>query len=174
MDDEWRGISYLIFELPNAEGDFQTRSKRIVEIVQKANIPHLKAVAQFHVKNEAELKARLKKVVANGGEGLMLHRADALYTTGRSDVLLKLKPLFDAEATVVAHTPGKGKHKSKLGALIVETPEGIRFILGTGLAMPNAKIRQKLVASLLTLIATKHQKANLNLPVFYAKDLNKP
>jgi DNA ligase-1 len=132
IDEEWRGISYLVFELPNAEGTFEARAKRIVEIVQKANIPHLKAVAQFRVRNEAELKARLKKVVANGGEGLMLHRADALYVTGRSDALLKLKLLFDAEATVVAHTAGRGKHKGKLGALVVETPEGIRFKLGTG------------------------------------------
>ncbi len=136
IDEEWRGISYLVFELPNAEGTFEARAKRIVGIVSQAQnnnkVPHLKAVAQFRVKNEAELKARLKKVVANGGEGLMLHRADALYTTGRSDVLLKLKPLFDAEATVIVHTPGKGKYKGKLGALIVETPEGVRFKLGTG------------------------------------------
>jgi DNA ligase-1 len=129
---EWQNITYQIFELPNAEDTFEARAKRIVEIVKQANIPHLKAVAQFRVKNEAELKTRLKKVVANGGEGLMLHRADALYVTGRSDALLKLKPYFDAEATVVAHTPGKGKHKGKLGALVVETPEGIRFKLGTG------------------------------------------
>jgi DNA ligase 1 len=136
IDEEWQNISYLVFELPNAEGTFETRAKRIVEIVKQAQknnkVPHLKAVAQFPVKNEAELKARLKKVVANGGEGLMLHRADALYVTGRSDALLKLKPLFDAEATVIAHTLGKGKHKGKLGALIVETPEGLRFKLGTG------------------------------------------
>jgi DNA ligase-1 len=132
IDQEWRGITYLIFELPNATGDFSVRAKHIAEIVTQANMPHLKAVTQFRVKNEAELKTRLKKVVANGGEGLMLHRADAFYTTGRSDALLKLKPLFDAEATVVAHTPGKGKHKGKLGALLVETPEGVRFKLGTG------------------------------------------
>jgi DNA ligase 1 len=132
IDEEWRGISYLIFELPNAEGTFEARAKRIIEVVKQANVTHLKAVAQFRVKNEAELKVRLKKVVANGGEGLMLHRADASYVTGRSDVLLKLKLLLDAEATVVAHTPGRGKYKGKLGALVVETPEGIRFKLGTG------------------------------------------
>jgi DNA ligase 1 len=34
---------------------------------------------------------------------------------------------------VVAHTAGKGKYTGKLGALVVETPEGIRFKLGTGL-----------------------------------------
>ncbi len=132
IDEEWRGISYMVFELPNAEGTFEARAKHIVEIVKQANIPHLKAVTQFRVKNEVELKTRLKKVVANGGEGLMLHRADAFYITGRSDALLKLKPLFDAEATVVAHTEGRGKFKGKLGALIVETPEGLRFKLGTG------------------------------------------
>jgi len=40
----------------------------------------------------------------------MLHRADAEYITGRSDVLLKVKLLLDAEATVIAHKPGRGKY----------------------------------------------------------------
>lgn len=132
IDEEWRDISYLIFELPNAEGTFEVRAKRIVEIIKQANVTHLKAVRQFRVKDEAELKKRLKQVVAQGGEGLMLHRADASYIAGRSDVLLKLKPYFDAEATVVAYTKGKGKYAGKLGALIVQTPEGIRFKLGSG------------------------------------------
>ena len=132
VDAEWRGVSYMVFELPNAEGTFEARAKRIIEIVKQANIPHLKAVKQFRVKNETELKSQLKKTVVAGGEGLMLHRADAAYVTGRSDVLLKLKPLYDAEAKVIAHIAGKGKYKGKLGALLVETPEGIRFKLGTG------------------------------------------
>ena len=62
----------------------------------------------------------------------MPHLADAPYVTGRSDVLLKLKPLLDTEAVVVAHVPGKGKHSGKMGALWVETPSGVRFKLGTG------------------------------------------
>jgi DNA ligase 1 len=132
IDAEWRNITYHVFELPDAPGDFQARAKRIVEIVKKANISHLKAVVQYRVKNEAELNLRLKLMVAKGGEGLMLHRADAEYVTGRNAALIKLKPLFDAEATVIAHTAGKGKYKGKLGALVVETSDGIRFKLGTG------------------------------------------
>jgi DNA ligase-1 len=62
----------------------------------------------------------------------MLHRADSEYLTGRSDVLLKLKLLHDAEAEVVAHVKGKGKYIGMLGALLVQTPDGIRFKLGTG------------------------------------------
>lgn len=132
IDAEWQNITYNIFELPNAPGTFEVRAKRIVEIVQKANLPHLKAVAQFRLADEKSLKVKLNQVVKNGGEGLMLHRADAQYITGRSDVLLKLKPLYDAEATVIAHTAGKGKYVGKLGALVVQTPEGVKFKLGTG------------------------------------------
>lgn len=129
---EWINITYQIFELPNADGNFETRAKRIVEIVKRANIAHLKAVPQFRVKNEVELSLKLKQVVAKGGEGLMLHLANADYFTGRSEVLLKLKLLLDAEAKVLAHIAGKGKFKGKMGALLLETPTGIRFKLGTG------------------------------------------
>jgi DNA ligase-1 len=134
LDAEWKNISYLVFELPNASGTFKERANRIEAITLQAKIPHLKAVKQFSVKDEAQLKALLKKVVASGGEGLMLHLADAPYVTGRSDVLLKLKLILDAEAKVVGYTKGHGKYEGKLGALLVETPEGIRFKLGTGLS----------------------------------------
>ena len=62
----------------------------------------------------------------------MLHRADAQWVAGRSDVLLKLTPWLDAEARVVAHRPGKGRLRGMLGALEVEMPDGRRFRIGSG------------------------------------------
>ncbi|RZL29291.1 MAG: DNA ligase, partial [Rubrivivax sp.] len=62
----------------------------------------------------------------------VLHRADAPLASGRSDLLLKLKPLADAEAVVVGHEPGKGRLAGQLGALELQTPDGVRFKLGTG------------------------------------------
>jgi len=53
----------------------------------------------------------------------MLHRAASLYQAGRSDDLLKLKPYQDAEARVIAHLPGKGRHQV-CSALAVETRRG--------------------------------------------------
>ena len=77
-------------------------------------------------------------MVSGGGEGLVLHRASALHTAGRSDDVRKLKPVDDAEARVVALEPGRGKYADMTGALWVEWPasEGatIRFKLGTGLS----------------------------------------
>lgn len=139
MYAEWKNIHYQIFELPNAKGTFEVRAKKIVKIVKEANLQQLNAVVQFRLNDETALNAHLKKVVNNGGEGLMLHRADALYTTGRSDALLKLKPSYDTEAKVIGHTAGKGKYAGRLGALLVETPQGIRFKLGTGFSDAQRK-----------------------------------
>lgn len=132
QDDEWRQIKYLIFELPNAPGTFAERALRIQEIVAQTNWPQLIAVEQFRVASRAALKKKLDEVMRGGGEGLMLHRADAAYVTGRSDVLLKWKLLQDAEAVVIGHIPGKGKYTGMMGALRVKTPDSKRFLIGTG------------------------------------------
>lgn len=132
IDAEWREIKYQIFELPGAAGTFVERYARILDIVREAKWPQLIAVEQTRVANRAALRKRLDDIVKAGGEGLMLHHADALYVTGRSDALLKLKPLDDTEAVVVAHIPGKGKYAGMLGALRMEMPDGKRFNIGTG------------------------------------------
>jgi DNA ligase-1 len=132
QDDEWRQIKYMIFELPDAPGTFAERYETIKRIVAQANFPPLVAVEQFRLRDNAALKRKLAEIVRAGGEGLMLHRAGAPYITGRNDALLKLKPLNDAEATVIGYVPGKGKYEGKMGALKVETPDGKRFQIGTG------------------------------------------
>lgn len=131
-DEEWLQIKYMVFELPGAAGDFTQRYAQIKRIVAEANFPQLLAVEQFRLPDNAALKRKLNEVVRAGGEGLMLHRADAAYVTGRNDALLKLKPLDDAEATVISHVPGKGKYKGKMGALRVRTADGKEFQIGTG------------------------------------------
>ena len=132
VDAEWRQVRYMVFELPEVTGTFSERVTLLRETVDAAAIPWLRAVEQFRVADRAELKQRMHAVTRAGGEGLMLHLADAPYTTGRSDVLLKVKPWLDAEATVIGHVPGQGKYRGMMGALRVETADGRRFRVGTG------------------------------------------
>jgi DNA ligase-1 len=132
IDAEWRQVRYLIFELPGGEGSFRERAGRIERLVAQAGVPWLAAVRQEPVIDRPSLQAHLAAVLKAGGEGLMLHRADAPYESGRSDTLLKLKPWLDAEAIVVGHRPGKGKYAGQLGALRVQLPDGRLFSLGTG------------------------------------------
>jgi DNA ligase-1 len=131
-DAEWRQVQYMVFELPDGPGTYAERAARIQALVAANGWAQLVAVPQFRISDRARLALKLDEVVRGGGEGLMLHLAEAPYRTGRSDVLLKLKPLLDTEAVVVEHLPGRGKYKGLLGALRVEMPNGKRFILGTG------------------------------------------
>ena len=134
VDAEWRRVRYMMFELPAAAGSFTERIARMQTIAAAAQRPWLMAIPQFRLADVAALKKKLGEIVRAGGEGLMLHRADAAYETGRSATLLKLTPWLDAEAVVVGHIPGKGKHAGKLGALRMEMPDGRRFSLGSGLS----------------------------------------
>ncbi len=130
---EWRQVRYLVFELPHAPGTFRERVQALHSAVSGAGVAWLQPVEQFEVQSRKALDLKLTEIVKAGGEGLMLHRADAQYTTGRSDVLLKMKRWNDAEATVIAHQQGKGKYAGMLGALRVRTADGVELMLGTGL-----------------------------------------
>lgn len=132
VDADWRGVKYMLFDLPGAAGPFSERAQRLTALVAEVNQDWLQTVAQQRVANAAALHAVLRATVKDGGEGLVLHRTNALWSPGRSDALLKLKLQPDEEARVVAHLPGKGRHAGRLGALLLEMPDGKRFALGTG------------------------------------------
>ncbi|MEN9544265.1 MAG: hypothetical protein RLZZ598_1098, partial [Pseudomonadota bacterium] len=134
VDTEWQSLRYMVFEAPDAHGDFAQRYAQLQHWIDAAEHPQLQAVEQSRVADRATLQHRLRRVLAQGGEGLMLHRADAPVLTGRSDALLKLKPVQDAEAQVVAHIAGRGRLTGQLGALELLTPQGRRFRLGSGLS----------------------------------------
>ena len=132
VDVEWRAVRYMAFDLPEQAGAFALRAQRLAEVVASAHLPWLQALDQSHIGHTSGLQARLQEVVTAGGEGLVLHRADALWMSGRSDALRKLKMEPDEEGRVIAQVPGRGKYTGRMGALLLETPEGRRFSLGTG------------------------------------------
>lgn len=132
-DEAWRAVRYMLFDLPGAPDDFSGRVERMRRLAAAAGVPWLQAVAQTRVAGHGELRRRFDDVLRGGGEGLMLHRADARWTPGRSAALLKLVPWLDDEARVLAHLPGKGRLHGLTGSLLVETADGRRFRLGSGL-----------------------------------------
>jgi DNA ligase-1 len=128
----WRRVRFMAFDLPAHPGPFADRVVRMRALVERAGNAHLAMIPQQRFDTVGGLDAELARVVAAGGEGLMLHRRNALYRAGRSEDLLKYKTHDDAEAQVVAHLPGKGKYQGMMGALLVRTPEGRSFRIGTG------------------------------------------
>ncbi len=128
----WQAIRYMVFDLPIGGPSFAERLDRLAAIGASARAP-IEIAPQWRVADRAELQRTLARVVAGGGEGLMLHRASAAHVAGRSTALFKLKPYLDAEAVVVGHRAGAGRVDGLVGALEVESAQGRRFLIGSGL-----------------------------------------
>lgn len=131
-DAEWRALRLMVFDLPGAAGSFAQRAQHIQSLVRGASSNTLEAVDQTELADRAALRSRLDSVLRGGGEGLVLHRADAPWVAGRSTAVLKLKPLHDAEAQVLAYEAGRGRLAGLMGALRVRNVAGIEFRIGTG------------------------------------------
>jgi DNA ligase-1 len=131
-DLAWREMRFMVFDLPKQPGDFTTRLTALRKLLPIVGAPWVVPVAQERATTHEALRTLMDKTVKLGGEGLVLHRGASLYRGERNADLLKVKPYDDAEARVVAHLDGKGRHAGRLGALLVEMPDGQRFRLGGG------------------------------------------
>lgn len=134
--DGWRNVKFMVFDLPAQESTF---TKRIEAMRQLKKTPYLDVIDQFRVASNKAFMDKLDDIARQGGEGLMLHRQNALYHSGRSDDLLKVKPFEDAEAIVVGYKPGKGKITGLMGAIKVRMANGKEFYIGSGFTQQQRK-----------------------------------
>jgi DNA ligase-1 len=130
--NHWRQVRFVVFDAPAHPGDFESRLAFFHDYIGRQKPPF--AVAHPHevCRDADHLRTELARVEGLGGEGLMLRQPRSEYEVGRSWTLLKVKSFLDAEARVLAHKPGAGRHKGRLGALTVELEDGTRFDVGTG------------------------------------------
>jgi DNA ligase-1 len=133
-DAAWRQIRFMVFDLPTHPGDFTQRIAAYRLWVAQRQQPWVQPVEQTRAPGHAALLRQLLEMDRAGGEGLMLHRGDAMYRAERSDNLLKLKTHEDAEAQVIGHTAGRGKYAGMTGALRVRSADGREFRIGSGLS----------------------------------------
>lgn len=132
--DGWRNVHFMVFDLPAHGGTFAQRVIEMNRLKTESDSPYLGIIEQQRVRSEEDLLKWLHTVIDEGGEGLMLHRETALYASGRSQDLLKLKLFTDAEATVIGYRPGKGQFDGLIGSLKVRTDNGVIFFIGSGLS----------------------------------------
>lgn len=132
--EHWREVRYLVFDAPAAAGGFEDRLAFVAGAVGEGKTPFARPHRHERCGDVACLRAELARVEALGGEGLMLRQPGSAYEVGRSATLLKVKSFRDAEAVVIGHQPGAGRHKGRVGALLVRLPDGTEFAVGTGLS----------------------------------------
>lgn len=130
---DWSGLKLHVFDVPHAEGNLYQRLAVLEKWLDTHPQVNIVCITQHEVRDFAQVQAFLRQIEAGGGEGVMLRDPNAGYAAGRSNQLLKLKSLQDAECTVTAHHAGKGKYRGKLGAFSCCNEHGA-FRIGTGLS----------------------------------------
>ncbi len=104
-------------------------------ITGKPDLKYVKLVPSLRIPAGSTVRDMFDKrdhMIALGYEGAMLKSLDAPYVFKRSDAILKLKDFTDADCRVVDWFEGLGKHKGRLGGIIVEDDKGVRTRVGSG------------------------------------------
>ncbi|MBL4276534.1 DNA ligase [Vibrio fluvialis] len=148
-DEAWRKIDFMLFDMPDAAGDYTKRYYNLIHVVDSASSKHIKYIEHTPVLSEQELLRYLDTLVNENGEGIMLRKVTARYQAGRSNDLLKLKKHQDAEARVVGYKIGNGKYKGLMGSVLVRTDEGTEFYVGTGFS-DEQRLNPPEIGSLIT------------------------
>ncbi len=128
----WKEVTFVAFDAPALDAPFEDRFAFVRDHADQRRPPHFRAHEHAACAGLDHLRAELARVEALGGEGLMVRQPGSRYEAGRSTTLLKIKSFHDAEARVLGHQAGAGRHKGRLGALLTELPDGTRFSVGTG------------------------------------------
>lgn len=125
-DPRWYTLKFIVFDAPNAPGGFEARQAYINKLSLGS---YAGAMKHSRLESMSQIEPLLDLVIAMKGEGLMARRPQSEYTRKRTDDLLKLKRWYDAEATVVGYTAGKGWRATMNGAMWCEK-DGIKFKVG--------------------------------------------
>ena len=125
---KWEEITYNIFEVPNAKGNFEERLKKLEQWLVKNPSKNIKIIPQIKCKNQEHLEIYLKELLDKKAEGIILKNPNKDYFQGRSDDILKVKKFFDDEGLVIGHNYKNEKFKS----LKIELKNKVVFNLGGG------------------------------------------
>lgn len=130
--DHWKQIQYVVFDAPALKEPFESRLEFVGDCVKTVGSEYLAKLEHSRCQNLDHLREELARIEQLGGEGLMLRQPASAYEAGRSTTLFKVKTFHDEEAMVVDYVKGKGRHKGRMGAVVVRLADGTEFSVGTG------------------------------------------
>ena len=132
VGDEWRAITYMVFDAPHLSSMFKKRLSEIKDELDPSS-KHVKLLEHSICKGKKHLQEEMDKVLAIGGEGLMIKDPRCRYEQRRSEKLLKVKTFQDAEAKVLGWENGTGRCENMMGAIRVkDLKSGVLFKIGSG------------------------------------------
>lgn len=68
-DSAWRKISLMLFDMPDAAGDYSKRYYNLIHLVNSLDLKHIRYVEHTPIKSEAELLSYLDNISEKSGKG---------------------------------------------------------------------------------------------------------
>lgn len=124
----WDVLHYDYFQSQGTEGETVPLSRRknmLSTLFGEDKYPNVFMLGNWVCKNPTEVMQLFRKLRDDGHEGLMWKSINSKYDFKRSDAVLKLKEMYDADLVIVGAEEGTGRNAGKLGALLVESSDGI-------------------------------------------------
>jgi len=118
VDDEWKKIKYMVYDMPEEDNDFGERIKKLEKVVKDNGSDIVVFAKQIVITSIPQMEKIYKTVLEKGGEGIMMKCPSSQYEDKRSNFMLKYKPSFDSEAVIVDYHMGNGKYDGVLGGFI--------------------------------------------------------
>lgn len=124
-----RGLKYNIFDTLRYENfvsqecdtEYYKRRWLLNEFSKNINLVHINILPVLYSGNDTYMIIEhLNKARENHKEGIMINLDNGMYEFKRSNNLLKVKVMQDADLRIVDVYEGTGKNKGKLGGIIVE------------------------------------------------------
>ncbi len=128
----WREIKFVVFDAPAVADVFEARQEFLRQTLCTNQLPYARWLPQERCRDTEHLRSELARITALGGEGLMLRQPASRYEAGRSSTLFKVKTMLEADARVIEHLAGQGRHRGRMGALLMQLANGLTFNVGTG------------------------------------------
>jgi len=125
---KWEEITYNIFEVPNAKGNFEQRLKLCKDYLKINPNKYIKIIPQIKCENQKHLDSYLNELLDKKAEGIILKNPKLEYFQGRNENILKVKKFNDDEGVVI----GLNYKESKFKSLIIKLNNNIVFNLGGG------------------------------------------
>ncbi|HET8688532.1 MAG TPA: hypothetical protein VFM18_18115 [Methanosarcina sp.] len=101
---------------------YKTRIEGLIKCVTGKKL--ITVIPTRIVRNMAEAMAHYREMLAEGLEGTILKKADAIWKDGTSKEQVKMKLEIDVDLKIVGFNEGKGKFVGMVGSVIAQTSDG--------------------------------------------------
>jgi DNA ligase-1 len=134
-------LIYNVFDLEDGETlkngkgviPFDVRRSTLEGVFMTYNTSSLTLADSFLTSEKEDIYAYYNKIVARGGEGVILKNPDHVYECKRSKNWIKLKEVNDCDLIITGWYPGEGKREGLIGGFYCEDSSGkVKVKVGAG------------------------------------------